>query len=144
MFRYNPRRPYITCESDQELYDRQKEWKEPIKDEIKYNYNKIKELNKNFVVGDMDYCNLTFEDVATWICNEGLHVIAGEGVYYLMIFISFGALAIEFNENTDFIKIELSYIFENNLLEKMKERINCESYIEMQQDFEKIKQHFLL
>ncbi len=144
MFRYNPQRPYITCESEQELYDQYKEWKEPIKDEIELNYNRVKEQNKNFVMGDMDYCNLTFEDVATWICNDDLPVIACAGVYYLMTFISLGALAIEFNENIDFIKIELSYIFENNLLEKMKARINCESYIAMQQDSEKIKQHFLL
>ena len=144
MFRYNPRRPYITCESDQELYDRQKEWKEPIKDEIKYNYNTFKESNKHFVIRDMHYVNSTFEEVATWICNDDLHIIAREGVFYLMTFISLGALAVEFNENTDFIKIELSYIFENNLLEKMKVRINCESYIDMQQDSEKIKQHFLL
>lgn len=144
MFRYNPQRPYITCESEQELYDRQKEWKEPIKDEIKYNYNKFKESNKHFVIRDMHYVNSTFEEVATWICNDDLPVIACEGVFYLMTFISLGALAVEFNENTDFIKIELSYIFENKLLEKMKVRINCESYIDMQQDSEKIKQHFLL
>lgn len=144
MFRYNPRRPYITCESEQELYDKRKEWKEPIKDEIELNYNRVKEQNKYFVMSRKDYCNLTFEEVATWICNDDLHIIAGEGVFYLMTFISLGDLAIEFNENTDFIKIELSYIFENNLLEKMKARINCESYIDMQQDSEKIKKYFLL
>lgn len=141
MFRYNPRRPYITCESDQKLYDYGKKWKDPIKDELKFNYNGLKEQNKHFVMRDD---KLTFEEEATWICNEALPAIAGEGVYYLMTFISLGALAVEFNENTDFIKIELSYIFENNLLEKMKARINCESYIDMQQDSEKIKQHFIL
>ncbi len=145
MFRYDPRRPYITCESEQELYDYGKKRKEPIKDELKLNYNRVKESNKHFVIRDVHYENfLTFEEVATWICNEALPAIAGEGVYYLMNFISLGALAVEFNENTDFIKIELSYIFENKLLEKMKVRINCESYIDMEQESENIKQHFLL
>lgn len=144
MFRYNPRRPYITCERDQEIYDYGKKCKDSIKVDIKLNYNGVKESNKHFVIRDMHYVNSTFEEVATWICNDDLHIIAGEGVFYLMTFISLGALAIEFNENIDFINIELSYIFENNLLEKIKPRINCESYFDMQQNSEKIKQHFLL
>lgn len=121
-----------------------KKCKDSIKDDIKLNYNRVKELNKHFVKSRKDDFNFTFEEVATWICNDDLHIIAGEGVFYLMTFISLGALVIEFNENIDFINIELSHIFENNLLEKMKPRINCESYIDTQQNSEKIKQHFLL
>ncbi|MDE7281653.1 MAG: hypothetical protein K2N36_07940, partial [Ruminiclostridium sp.] len=116
MFRFDPRRPYITCESEQALYEYGKRQRTPIKDERKLKYNRVKELNKHFVIRDVFYENfLTFEEVTTWICNDDLPIIADEGVYYLMTFISLGALAVEFNENIEFIKIELSNIFEKKI-----------------------------
>ena len=141
MFRYDPQRPYITCERDQEIYEYGRKQEDTIDDDIKLNYSRLREQNKHFIMRDD---KLTFEEEATWICNDDLPFIANEGVYYLMTFISLGALAVEFNENIDFIKVELRYIFENKFLEKMTARINSGSYIEMRRDCEKIKQYFLL
>ncbi len=134
------RRPYITCKSELELYNKQKNYLCSVKEELKLNYKQIKEQNKHFV--SRDYTELTFYEISLYICNNDLHLIANEGVYYLMIFISLGSLSMDFNENIDFIKMEINYILEKNLLENLKERINKESYIEMQHDLNNIKQHF--
>ena len=139
MFPKSLRRPYITGESDLELYNNCKNHIYVAEQDLKLNYKKIKELNKHFIL--RDNLDLSFYETSLRICNDDLHIIANEGVYYLMIFISLGVLSVEFNENVDFIKIELKYILENNLLEKLKERINRESYIDMQQDLYNSKQY---
>ena len=139
MFPKSLRRPYITGESDLELYNNCKNHICVAEQDLKLNNKKIKELNKHFIL--RDNLDLSFYETSLWICNDDLHIIANEGVYYLMIFISLGVLSVEFNENVDFIKIELKYILENNLLEKLKERINRESYIDMQQDLYNSKQY---
>ncbi len=140
MFSRSVRRPYITCESELELYNDCKNHICLVEKDLKLNYKNIKELNRHFIL--RNNLELSFYETSLWICNDDLHVIANEGVYYLMIFISLGILCVEFNENVSFIKMELKYILEKKLLEKLKERINIESYIEMQEDLNDIQQFF--
>ncbi|MBQ7935698.1 MAG: hypothetical protein IJ333_05050 [Clostridia bacterium] len=140
MFLRSLRRPYITSESELELYNDCKNRICTVEKDLKLNYKKIKEQNRHFVL--RDNLEFTFYETTLWICNDDLHIIANEGVYYLMTFISLGILGVEFNENVDFIKMELRYILEKKLLENSKERINIESFIEMQQDLNGIQRHF--
>lgn len=140
MFLRSLRRPYITCESELELYNDCKNRMCTVEKDLKLNYKKIKEQNRHFIL--RDNLEFTFYETTLWICNDDLHIIANEGVYYLMTFISLGILGVEFNENVDFIKMELRYILEKKLLENSKERINIESFIEMQRDLNGIQRHF--
>ena len=140
MFSRSLRRPYITCQSELELYNDRKKRICTVEKDLELNYKKIKEQNRHFIL--RDNLEFTFYETTLWICNDDLHLIANEGVYYLMIFISLGILCVEFNENVSFIKMELKYILGKKLLEKLKERINIESYIEMQEELNDIQQYF--
>lgn len=142
MFRKSVRRPYITCQSELQLYNNQKNYTFPFEEEVQINYKKLKEQNKRFIF--RDYTELTFYEISLWICNDALHLIANEGVYYLMTFISLGILSVEFNENVDFIKIELKYIFDNELINKMKHRINAQSYLDIINDASIVKSYYVL
>ena len=88
--------------------------------------------------------SLDFRDILIWLCNDDLHLIASQGVYWLMLILSLGILSVEYNQKIDFIEDEIKSIIVNNDFERLKHRINTSSYNSMQEDLEKTKQFYEL
>lgn len=142
MFHRTIRRPYITEESEQQLFDNASNYSENIEDDLKLDYNKTKESKENEIISNLDW--LSFRDIIIKQCNDDICFISNQGVYYLMVFISLGMLSVKYGEKIDFIRIELKYIFDNNLISKLKRRINAQSYSDINNDITVIRSYYNL
>ena len=142
MFQQSIRYPYITEESEQQLFHDSSSHEENIEDDLRLDYHRIKEIKEREISSNQDW--LSFHDIIIKQCNDDLCFISNQGVYYLMVFISLGALSNKYKEKIDFIGIELKYIFDHSLLDKLKHRINPQSYADMLDDILAVKLYYNL
>lgn len=137
MFFKDIRRPYMIEGYEQKMFEQCYEHLDNIDANLKLMYNKIKKNIKKQLISNLD--RLSFDDIIIKECNENNYYFISQGVYYLMIFISWGILSVEHNKKIDFIRLEMKYIIDNDLINKMKHCINSESCNDMINDVKIIK-----
>ena len=82
MFLRSLRRPYITCESELELYNDCKNRMCAVEKDLKLNYKKIKEQNRHFIL--RDNLEFTFEIQHSQWKFDGIGTLSdGKEVTYL-------------------------------------------------------------
>ena len=138
----NIRRPYITEGYEQDLFDNASKYSDNIEDDLKLEYSKIKEIKETEILSNRSW--LSFCDILIKQCNDDLCCIANHGVYYLMVFISLGALSAKYGEKVDFVRIELKYILDHNLIGELKDRIHTMCYLDMMKDITVIRSYYEL
>jgi hypothetical protein len=125
------RRPYITCESEQRLFDDHAKSHICAKRDLTFRYSK--EFHEHYFK-TMD--DLTFRDINLWMCNDDLRWIAVNSAAWLHLFIALGAISAEYSEKVDFVEDEIRDIITNNHMERLKDRLWPEDYEAMEKDLE--------
>ncbi len=127
------RHPYITTDEDTLRFQSARTKIDDADDDRAIEYAYFKDATCKSIGEQM---GLDFRSACLTECNRSLERLANEGVYYLMQFISLGALSKECLQKVDFIAAELIHIQATGHLPLLKGRINDESYAQMEQDLQ--------
>ena len=130
--------PYIETAAELKLFEKARTRFDDADADRELEYAFFKEMTFKNIAN----CGDDFKSACIAECKESLESLANEGVYYLMHFISLGAILKQKGERVDFVGAELCHIQESKKLELLKCRINEQSYLQMEQELQELIEYY--